>query len=126
LLASDTSRLIELGQRMAAVARELREPRAEEMGVLNVATAYELRGDARMTIASYGDVLALLDKEPDGGSQEWRGDAQTGIGRAWQQLHDPARALAALEAGVAAYAKDGTVDADKPRVATIALAEGVQ
>src|SRR5206468_11705191 len=125
MLASDTARIIEVAQRLGALARELKQPQSEEMAALAIATAYELRSDARMTIASYSDVITLLDKEPDGGSREWRGDAQTGIGLAWLQLRDRARAQPALEAAVAAYARDGTADPDKARVAKIALAEAM-
>jgi len=70
------------------------------------------------------DVLALLDKEPDGGSQEWAATPRPGSAARGNSSRSGASAGRA-EAGVAGMPRR-TVDADKPRVATIALAEAFQ
>ena len=77
--------------------------------------------DQRMMLAAYTDVVALLDKQPDGGRHELRGSALEGIGDALVELHRSAEAIEPLRQAIDLDAKGGSVLDDQRASASTML-----
>lgn len=126
LVVGDSEQMLQQAHRLEAVSVELGQPQVTELGAASVARAYLIRGDARMTIAAFGHVVDLLDRDADGGDPARRADALDSIGLGWLDLHDPARALEPLRKAVDIYAKIAPPSDDNRASTTIALAEALE
>jgi tetratricopeptide (TPR) repeat protein len=101
LLAGKPDRAVEVGREFVALAHEMHDAGADIEATWSLGQAYEMAGDGRNIVDTYQSLLDLLDKQPDGGAPEMRGMAKEGIGRGWQLLGKPERALAPLRDAVA-------------------------
>jgi tetratricopeptide (TPR) repeat protein len=121
----ETARGIELSQQYVAMARESGNPEMAIDAATSLAQAYELSQDYRMMLEAYQNVLALLDKQPNGGPHEHRGPTLEAIGIALIELHRTAEAVEPLRKAMDEDAKAGAVNDDQRASAATSLARAL-